>query len=195
MAHDSYQNGAPGLIPDDQEKLHPWWHNSSAGGFGKGTGKGAGKDTKDLDGTDDAVDESEIRFCAACCCTNTGFITKDCCGCSGDGQCCCLRQRFCCVAGADKICCEAPKGDMCQLGIGFCGCGCTNCMGSKETGKSCSCIKNQSQLCCLVHSCALPTTNDIPCMFGLLGMSCYPKFGCCEKLKHVAKSTKKESHE
>merc|ERR1711939_1186765 len=53
----------------------------------------------------------------------------------------------------------------------------------------CSCCAAQSQVCCIVESCAFPTTAEVPCMFGMLGLSCYPQVGCCMKFGELAPIT------
>merc|ERR1712072_672167 len=164
--------------------------NSSGSAFGVGMGKGAGKGGKGKNknkgkhkGADDCVDESKLRFVDGCCCCFTGLMMEDCCGCSMESQLCCLTERCCCKAGQDMLWCTAPKGHICLCGLGLCSIGCINCMGSDD--HACSCCAQQVQLCCLVSNGALPPTNEFPCLIGMCGLSCYPEFGCCEKIKKI----------
>merc|ERR1712146_626589 len=65
--------------------------------------------------------------------------------------------------------------------LGYCcGCGIANCM--QPTFKCCSA---QQQLCCLVSQGAFPTTDEMPCLIGCCGLSCYPNVGCCKSLKDI----------
>merc|ERR1712216_223380 len=155
-------------------------------GMGKGKGKGGGKSKHKhkAKGVEDCVDESQLRFVSGWCCGFTGLMLEDCLGCSGESQFCCLTERCCCKAGQPALGCEAPKGEICQLGRGIISCGCKNCMGSSDKA-GCSCIQSQTQLCCIVQNCAIPTTNEIPCLCGCCGLSCYPEVGCCEKIKKI----------
>merc|ERR1711939_269605 len=134
----------------------------------------------------DAIDESNLNFCSACFCCNVGLYSEmpACIGCSMEQQFLCCMQRACCKPGTDMICCTAPEGEVCQLGLGCFGCGIKNCMQPE-----CSCCMAQSQMCCIVESCAFPTTAEVPCMFGMLGLSCYPQVGCCMKFGELAPIT------
>merc|ERR1712216_587439 len=92
-------------------------------------------------GVEDCVDESQLRFVSGWCCGFTGLMLEDCLGCSGESQFCCLTERCCCKAGQKPLGCEAPKGEICQLGCGIISCGCKNCMGSSDKA-GCSCIQS-----------------------------------------------------
>ena len=70
--------------------------------------------------------------------------------------------------------CKSADADVCcQLGIGFCSCGC------KSPSTIC---KSQGQCCCLVENAAFPTDDEIPCTCACFGLACYPGCGCCKTL-------------
>merc|ERR1711924_242689 len=117
-----------------------------------------------MGGVEDCVDESQLRFVSGWGCGFTGLMLEDCLGCSGESQFCCLTERCCCKAGQPALGCEAPKGEICQLGCGIISCGCKNCMGSSDKA-GCSCIQSQTQLCCIVRTAQFqPPTRSHACV-------------------------------
>ena len=131
----------------------------------------------------DAVDENELIIIDACCCCNdTLYCQSDCIGCSGESEFLCYKEKCCCKPGVDiYTCCPAKDDDkmLCQLGLICVACG------FKVPS---TCCKFQQHLCCLVSNGAFPTDPEVPCMCASLGLTCYPKCGCCMKVGDVKKS-------
>merc|ERR1712194_595262 len=78
--------------------------------------------------------------------------------------CLCLECEFCCKSGVEPLClycCALRKIDITVL------------------------CKGQAQCCCLVGAGAIPCDDEVPMMFGTLGLTCYPKVGCCMKMKDI----------
>ena len=119
----------------------------------------------------DAVDENDLTILSACCCTTQALYTEcpDCIGCSGKGSICCLEVDSCCKFGAP---CLTP-------------CCCLGCKCISPT----TCIKLQKQCCCCVHNLAFPCDDEMPCMIGCCGFTCYPKCGCCMKQGQITRQT------
>jgi len=115
---------------------------------------------------EDAVDEEKLVLCCACCCSNMSlYPVPSCLGCSGKVGLCCLNLEFCCTPGAPCLpCC---------------------CIGPAIECDGCSVINGQAQLCCLVQSCALPCNEEVPVAVSLLGLTVFPKCGCCVTVKEV----------
>merc|ERR1711998_272240 len=157
-------------------------------------GKGQGDEgLKDFD--DDNIDEMDLILCSALCCCNYTlyFECPECVGCSGKAEICCCSESFCCKLGTPAICCDAPPDHCCQLGLGCIGCGCKNA--------DIACCLAQSQVCCFVFNAAYPPTDEVPLSCAVLGLACFPGFGCCKTLgeltgyddaKRAAKKQKKE---
>jgi len=113
----------------------------------------------------DALDQAEVTICDSCLCLYTGFATgAQCLGCMESNACLCLECEFCCKSGVEPLClycCALRKIDITVL------------------------CKGQAQCCCLVGAGAIPCDDEVPMMFGTLGLTCYPKVGCCMKMKDI----------
>ena len=48
-----------------------------------------------------------------------------------------------------------------------------------------TCCTCQNRQCCLTSTLAMPPNAAGPCNCGLFGVSCFPKFGCCQKTGQV----------
>jgi len=123
----------------------------------------------------DIVDQSDlILFCGLICCGDFFYLNKECCGCSGKCECCCIREAYCCKIGKCYPigCCEA-KDTLCS-----CGLGCYECSYIEPT----TFMKYQSQFCCCVERCAIPNDDEVPMVCACCGLACYPGFGCYEKM-------------
>lgn len=110
----------------------------------------------------DAVNEAELTLCCALCCTNcsiAGF--EDCIGCSGKVGLCCLQCEVCLKPGAPCLpcCCIGPKIEM----------------------DGCSVVNAQVHCCCCVNSTAIPCNEEVPLAVSVLGLTLFPKCGCCMK--------------
>ena len=152
----------------------------------------------------DNVDEGDLVLLNGCYCMNTQIECSKYCGCSGEFEVACIQSQCClnfeadsfktvvpsccrdigeCIGcGCGLLCYDAEKSarlsndqhTLCQLGLFCCALG----IKSSEIG----CCKSQAQLCCLVQSGALPPDKEVPPTGALLGIQCYPKCGCCQKL-------------
>jgi len=123
----------------------------------------------------DIVDQSDlILFCGLICCGDFFYLNKECCGCSGKCECCCIREAYCCKIGKCYPigCCEA-KDTLCSCGLGF-----YQCAYIEPT----TFMKCQSQFCCYVEQCAIPSDDEVPMVCACCGLACYPGFGCYEKM-------------
>ena len=110
---------------------------------------------------DDAVNEEDLILCCAACCANCSILPAGCISCSGKIGLCCLNIEVCCKPGAPCLpCC---------------------CFGPKCENDGCSIINSQLQCCCLVCSAALPCNEEVPVAVSVLGLTVFPKFGCCIK--------------
>eukprot|EP00542_Grammatophora_oceanica_P017958 CAMPEP_0194046066 /NCGR_PEP_ID=MMETSP0009_2-20130614/19279_1 /TAXON_ID=210454 /ORGANISM="Grammatophora oceanica, Strain CCMP 410" /LENGTH=123 /DNA_ID=CAMNT_0038691193 /DNA_START=76 /DNA_END=447 /DNA_ORIENTATION=+ len=117
-------------------------------------------------GGDDAVDEENITLCCAICCVNCGiYKDADCLGCSGKLGVCCLNCEVCCKPSAPVLpcCCCGPK------------CECDGC----------SVFNAQIQCCQLVISGALPCNQEVPIAVTILGLTIFPKMGCCVSVGEI----------
>mmetsp|Transcript_44097 Transcript_44097/g.64808 ORF Transcript_44097/g.64808 Transcript_44097/m.64808 type:complete len:133 (+) Transcript_44097:50-448(+) len=116
---------------------------------------------------DDAVDEENIALCCALGCINCGhYQDLDCFGCSGKVGLCCLNAEICCKPSAP---CLFPLG----------------CMGLKCENDGCSCFNVQCQMCQLVMTGAFPCNSEVPVAVSILGLTLYPKVGCCVKIGEI----------
>jgi hypothetical protein len=102
------------------------------------------------------------------CCTITSLYCPDkvgkMCGCFTQGQ-------FLCMEG-DCTCCKVAENtpDACCI-----------CQKVRLTMiKPVTCVQVTSQFFCCDHRCALPCDKDVPCMFTVLGLTCFYdyKFNC-----------------
>jgi len=119
---------------------------------------------------DDAVDEENIALCCAVCCMNCGlYKDADCAGCSGKFGLCCLNMEFCCKPSAPCL----PLG----------------CCGPKFECDGCSFFNAQCQLCNVVVSGALPCNKEVPVAVTFLGLTLFPKVGCCIKIGDLKKES------
>lgn len=132
-------------------------------------------DPKGTSGT--AIPIGDIRVCSACCCAICGCNCdpQECFGCSESGRLCCclLNQRYC------K--CENSKG---EDGVDKCFTwsdgGCYIVMPN-------SCCEAVVQTCCLDSRCALPCTEDVPCICTILPFcTCLANYAvkvdCCKQV-------------
>jgi hypothetical protein len=80
-------------------------------------------------GDGDALNNSEITICDACCCGYDGFVCNDeCLGCMASHTCCCCEGEVCLKSGTEPLCC---------------------CCCALRCVEPAVCIKVQSQFCCL----------------------------------------------
>ena len=120
--------------------------------------------------TKDAIDETKVKVCEACCCYYSGCMSDTCpIGCACTETCCCLNGEACCKnmeEGSSKpacFCCEIT----CQ---------------SPTT-----CCKTEQQTCCCVAACAFPPDEEVPCMIAECCIMCYPtdSMGVCKTVGDV----------
>jgi len=111
---------------------------------------------------DDAVNEEELILCCALCCANCSLLTDGTCiSCSGKVGLCCLQCEVCCKPGAPCLpCC---------------------CFGPKCENDGCSIVNTQIQCCCCVVTSAIPCNDEVPIAVSALGLTVFPKCGCCVK--------------
>merc|ERR1711933_285021 len=113
----------------------------------------------------DALDNNEIRIIDACGCCYDGLVCgNECMGCMGSTKLLCLEYEFCCKSGVENLCCI--------------------CMSFRCESPT-VCVKQQAQLCCLASAAAIPCDDEVPCMFGTMGLICYPTVGCCRKMGEI----------
>ena len=119
------------------------------------------------------VPSGELLPFASCCCAIYSCYNKfpDCCGIYSNTTCCCLQQELtCCKCDKELMdedeCCTMYQGKMACLG---------------KPG----CCKGVSQVCCIDGGGALPCDKDVPCMFGVCFVTCYPKCAVCKKVNEI----------
>jgi len=117
-----------------------------------------------MGGDGDSLNNDAIKVVDACFCMYDGCIFEGCIGCMGSTKMCCCEYEFCCKSGTDML---------------MCGCCAIRCEAPKV------CIKAQAQVCCCVEAVAIPCDEEVPCMFGTLGLICYPSVGCCRTLGEI----------
>jgi len=120
-------------------------------------------------------DINDLTLCSACCCMLTGLSFKypDCFGCGVNQICVCIKQDYRCCSLMDERKNEEGRMFVCSEG---------GCFLVQPT----TCIAAKTQCCCIDERCAIPCTQDVPCMCTLLpGCALYPKFGCCAKVKDL----------
>ena len=141
----------------------------------------------------DNVDEDATVLLFGCGCCNAAL--SECgCNCSGENECVCLQAQYCCnmeghgyrcvfprslvlACGCIEACCppqaEQDSNTICQLGL--------HCI---ALGLKCptTVCKAQSQVCCVVVSGALPPDAEIVPTAAVLGVQCYPAYGCCKTI-------------
>eukprot|EP00630_Chrysocystis_fragilis_P003756 CAMPEP_0197387012 /NCGR_PEP_ID=MMETSP1165-20131217/270_1 /TAXON_ID=284809 /ORGANISM="Chrysocystis fragilis, Strain CCMP3189" /LENGTH=154 /DNA_ID=CAMNT_0042912309 /DNA_START=18 /DNA_END=482 /DNA_ORIENTATION=- len=124
------------------------------------------------------IDEKDVVVCFGLCCCNAGIATSKCLGVATEATCLCFEHNCCLKPGADCMWCSAGGGGgkICQLGLGICSIGLVT---------PSTCCKSQAQCCCLVESAALPPDSEIRAVIAILGLSLYPKCGCCIRLNDV----------
>ncbi|KAL7467100.1 hypothetical protein ACHAXS_007365 [Conticribra weissflogii] len=114
----------------------------------------------------DAIDEEKLRLCCALCCVNCStYPSCDCLGCSGKAGLCCLNCEFCFKCGAKCLPCI--------------------CCGPAIECDGCSVVNMQGHMCCCVVSGAFPCNDEVPVALSLLGVTMYPKCGCCVPQKEI----------
>jgi hypothetical protein len=74
-----------------------------------------------------------------------------------------------------ELCCKPSAPCLFPLG----------CLGIKCEGDGCSLVNLQCQICCTVLSAAVPCNEEVPLTVNLLGLTLYPKPGCCMSLKET----------
>lgn len=115
---------------------------------------------------DDAVDEENIVLCCALGCINCGcYKDADCLGCSGKIGLCCLNLQMCCKPSAPCLPC--------------------GCIGPRLENDGCSVFNIQCQLCSAVISGAIPCNKEVPVALTVLGLTIFPKVGCCVKIGDI----------
>lgn len=115
-------------------------------------------------------------------CTNTlYFDTPDCIGCSSKQKCLCIREQFCCKAGAKTfgigLSKEDSESEICLLNLVCLNVGLT----SNLMDPIC---RQDSQQCCFVGQAALPPDDDIPKLIGTCLLTCWSDkgvTGCTKK--------------
>jgi len=113
-------------------------------------------------GNDAAFDHKEVIVCNAGCCFHDGLLCgSQCIGCMQRAQCCCIKWESYCK----------PLR---------CGCYYRCCV------DDCVCCKSHQQCCCYVIGASCPPDNEVPCMFAIGGLTCYPTCTCCGKLGAIA---------
>jgi len=154
-----------------------------------------GGDAPDLDqGIDVKLPAKDLLNCstACCCCICSNYCEyPDCCGITGASKCCCLdcaqlckclqcdiENRICCRLTRQCLFCDCSKESFlpCLLvGEGAFCCCCTDAF-------RCECKQCPSTFCeeavqcfCIDYRCALPCTEEIPCVIALCGCFCYGK--------------------
>mmetsp|Transcript_27909 Transcript_27909/g.56502 ORF Transcript_27909/g.56502 Transcript_27909/m.56502 type:complete len:136 (+) Transcript_27909:93-500(+) len=122
-----------------------------------------------MGGDGDALDNNEVIVFGACGCCYNGFLIGDgCLGCMSSGTICCLETEFCCKQGAPVLC----------LG----------CCAIRPVAPT-TCIKAQAQMCCCVEVVGIPCDSEVPCMISYCGITCFPTFAVCAKLKDITGGT------
>ena len=112
---------------------------------------------------DDAVDEENIVLCCALGCVNCGYYKDlDCFGCSGKLGLCCLNMQMCCKPSAPCLPCV--------------------CCGPRIECDGLSCFNVQCQCFQCVVSGAFPCNSEVPVAVSALGLTVFPKCGCCVKI-------------
>lgn len=120
-------------------------------------------------GGDDAINEDELILCCAFLCANCAVLPSlDCCGCSGKVGICCLQVEYCCKPGAPILPC--------------------GCIGPKIENDGCSAVNAQGHCCCTVVSMAFPCNDEVPVAVTALGVTLYPRRGCCLKIADLKKA-------
>jgi hypothetical protein len=115
----------------------------------------------------------DLVFCGGCLCCFEALYTDmpDCIGCVGVAEILCCTEKFCCsVAGMKNpypvgMSKEKKDGEICELGLYCCSC---------ALQKPRVCCESKVQECCIVGAGALPCTEDVPSVFGMCFVSCYP---------------------
>ena len=59
------------------------------------------------------------------------------------------------------------------------------CCGPAIECDGCSICNVQGQMCCVVLSAAFPCNNEVPVACTVMGMTMYPKCGCCVPQKEI----------
>ncbi|KAG7351370.1 hypothetical protein IV203_003831 [Nitzschia inconspicua] len=109
---------------------------------------------------DDAIDEEKIILCCGVGCFNCGWYHAiDCCGCSGKIGLCCVNMQVCCKPSAPCLPC--------------------GCCGPRWEYDGCSVVNAQLHCCHMVCSGALPCNKEVPVVLTALGLTVFPKCGCC----------------
>lgn len=135
----------------------------------------------------DQIDQTDNLVWGGCyLCTNTlYFDTPDCIGCSGTEKCLCMREEFCCKAGAENygfgLATDDDKSDICLLKLFCLSIGLT----SNIADPIC---RQDAQQCCFIGQAALPPADDIPPVIGTCLLTCWSKkgeAGCMKKYSEV----------
>lgn len=128
---------------------------------------------------DFAPADADDRVFNACCCCNQliSFDFAKVIGCQVLNECICLKQECCCKVGVKPK--EILFGSPVVLELLLCKIGLPCCSIGIQQPKPL--IKGKGECFCFRNKCALPPDDDTPMMFGLYGLTCFPKPGCCVK--------------
>jgi hypothetical protein len=122
------------------------------------------------------VNERKLTLVNAVACVGCYLYFEDCIGCSAKAEVCCLKNAWCCKLNTPLLstsCCTEENA-ACSLGCGFCELACINAT---------TCIKFQTQLCCIVVQGAIPCDAEMPIACAVMGLACLPGCGCCLKME------------
>mmetsp|Transcript_26614 Transcript_26614/g.78330 ORF Transcript_26614/g.78330 Transcript_26614/m.78330 type:complete len:127 (-) Transcript_26614:4165-4545(-) len=98
------------------------------------------------------IENSNIYLCLGCCCVNAGIFTD-------------IKKCLGTTTSCQFLCCHCSQ--VCRM----------------DFEKPIKCCIGVTQLCCLYESYTFPPGfggRDVPIVCNLLGLTCYPKFGCCQ---------------
>ena len=105
-----------------------------------------------------------VPIFANCCTITSCYCPSDCwrmCGAFGQCEFLCVQNDFTCckVSERPEDCCILQKVRV-------------------IIKKPSTCVEIQSQFFCCDHRCALPCNDDVPCMFTVLGLTCFYDYQC-----------------
>ena len=131
-----------------------------------------GKKSSNLEG---APKQEDLTPFAACCCSIVSCYLKfpDCIGCYNKGAFVCFEmETLWCQTGMN----EGSSGDSLCLCL----------RGECEVIKPGTCCKLQEQCMCCNAAIAMPCDEEVPCMIGILGITCVKNYACvCEACKKL----------
>lgn len=109
------------------------------------------------------------------------YSDKYCRGISLTNECCCCLHE-CCYMEREAMTCFDKKPDH----IARIGCCCDACTLKYPN----VCCQHVSHCLCLICSCALPTTEEVPCIASCCFCTCYPKWAHCHTINQVTNTKK-----